>query len=156
MLDFLDPFGNRQGRVERDDVVEIGRETVLQLGHQLARTVGGFQRVCSRHLVERDQRRRLAVETPLDAVRLGAELDARDIAYADQRAVAVRPQNDVAELLLTLQPALRAYCIGELLARRNGFGADRSCRIHRVLRVDRVDDLGNRDVQTSESVRPDP
>jgi hypothetical protein len=99
VLDLLDPFGDRQRRVERDDVVEVGRETLLELLHQLLGAIGGREGVGARHQVERDQRRRLAVEPALLAVGLRAEFDAGDVADANDRAVGVGAQDDVAEFL---------------------------------------------------------
>jgi hypothetical protein len=43
VLDLLDPFGDRQRRVERDDVVEVGRETLLDLLHQRLGAVAAWR-----------------------------------------------------------------------------------------------------------------
>jgi len=53
-LHLLHSFGNSQGGVQRYLIVQIRRETLLQLLHQLLGTAGGIQGVAPRHLVERD------------------------------------------------------------------------------------------------------
>ncbi|EXI65763.1 MAG: hypothetical protein AW08_02975 [Candidatus Accumulibacter adjunctus] len=75
VLDLLDAFGDGQCRVEGDDVVEVGRETLLDLFHQCLGAVRGIEGVGSGDLVEGDEGRRLAVQPPFHVVGLGAEFD---------------------------------------------------------------------------------
>ena len=65
-----------------------------------------------------DRHRRLAVEPAFDVEVLGAELDPRDVAHAQQRAVGVGAQHDVAELL-------RASRAGLASARSSGTAGPR-------------------------------
>ena len=156
LLDFLDPFSDGLGGVEGDDVIEIRRETFLQLGHQFFGAGGRFEGVGAWHLVQRQHCRRFAVQAAFHAVGLGAEFDARDVAYPHHRAVWIGAYDDGTEFLRRLQPALGADGVSEFLPARYRLGADRAGRIDGVLRVDRVDDLGNRDVEFGQLVRIDP
>ncbi len=65
LLDLFHPLGDRQGGVQRHRVVQVGREALLQLLHQLLGAVGRIQGVGPRHLVEGDQGAGLAVEPRL-------------------------------------------------------------------------------------------
>ncbi len=55
LLDLLHPLGDRQGGVQRHRIVQVRREALLQLLHQLLGAVGSIQGVGPRHLVEGDQ-----------------------------------------------------------------------------------------------------
>ena len=65
------------------------------------------------------------------------------------RAVGVAADDDVAELLLVEQAALRLHRVGVLGARRRGRPADLAGGGELVLLVDRVDDVGDRDARAS-------
>ena len=54
------------------------------------------------------------------------------------------------------QPALRAHRVGELLPGRNRLASDLTRRIHVVLRLQRLHDLRNRDVQLRQLIRLHP
>ena len=156
MLDLLDALGHRQGGVQADHVVEIRRKPLLQVLHQRLGAVGRLDRVGARHLVEGDQGAGFAVEPPFHAVGLGAEFDPGHVGHAHHRAVRVGAQHHPAEILGRLQPALGAHRVGELLARRHRLGAHLAGRVDRVLGVDRIDDLGDGDVEPGQPVRLDP
>src|SRR4029077_9957941 len=108
----------------------------------------GLHGVGTRREIDADRDRRLAVEAAFDVLVLGAEVDPGDIAYAQQRAVGVGAQYDVAELLGCRQAALRLHVQLELLV-----SADRACadpagrRLH-VLRLDRRDHIGRAQLQS--------
>ena len=55
VLDFLHPLGHRQRRVQRDDVVQVGREAQFQSGHEFLRPVGGIHGIGTRQLVKGNQ-----------------------------------------------------------------------------------------------------
>ena len=131
--DLVKPGGDGAGGIKSDPVIEIGRKESLELGHHLFDTIDGFQGVRSGKLIERQDRRRLAVETALNVVVLGAQLEAGHVLQADQGAVRIGAQDDLAELFGGHQSALGPDGIGELLARREGLAADLSGRVHRIL-----------------------
>src|SRR5438045_7194794 len=74
----------------------------------------------------------------------------------DLRTVWIRAEDDVAELLLVEQPALRANRVGELGAGRRWRAADLAGRTQLMLLADRADDVGHGDVQPSDAIRPKP
>ena len=75
----------------------------------------GLHGVGAGRKIDADRHRRLAVEAAFDVLVLGAELDAGDIADAQQRAVGIGAQHDIAKLLGRGQPALRLQVHLELL-----------------------------------------
>ena len=154
--DLVDALAHGERGVERDGVVEIGREALLQLLHQRAGLAHRLDRVRARRLVDGHDRGRLAVQAAHHVVDLRAELDARHVAHADHRAVGGRAHDDVAELLLADEPALGAHRVGELLAGRHRLAADLARRVHRVLLLDRRDDLRDGDAALGEHVGPHP
>ena len=64
--------------------------------------------------------------------------------------------HDLSEFFRRGEPALRAHRVGELLPWWNRFAAHLSGGIDGVLRLDRGDDLGDRDAQLGQLVRLDP
>ena len=66
-----------------------------------------LQRVRARLQEDRDRHRRLAVELRLRVVGLRAELDARDVLQAHDRAGLGRVHDDLLELFRRREPALR-------------------------------------------------
>ena len=93
---------------------------------------------------------------PLKAVGLRAEFHARDFFQAQERAVGIGADDDLAELFRTRQPARRAHRVCEFLARRRGLATDLARGIDGVLRAQGVDDVGDRDAQFRELVRLHP
>ena len=91
-----------------------------------------------------DDRRGLAVERAVLLVVERAELDARDVLHAHDRAVGVLADDDVAELLRLDEAPLRADRVRELLPGRRGLGADLPGGVDDVLRAERVLDVGHR------------
>ena len=146
-------LGNSQGGIQGDDVVQVGRKALLQLGHELLGAVGRQQGIGARHLVEGDGRARLAVQARVEVVGLGPQLNPGHIPDPDDGSVLVGAQHDGAELLLCLETSLGAHRIGELLAPGRRFRAHLSGRIHRILGIDCIQDLGNGDVQLGKLVR---
>jgi hypothetical protein len=98
-LDFLDAFGHRQRGVERNHVVQIRREALLDFLHHLLGAAGGLQRVGAGHLVQRDKRGGLAVEPAFHVVGLCAEFDARDILDPHDGTIGVGAQDDPRQIL---------------------------------------------------------
>ncbi|MDT4839026.1 hypothetical protein FQZ97_728050 [compost metagenome] len=100
----------------------------------------------------------LAVERGCRVIGLSAQLDARDVAQADDRPIAVGANDDVAEVLRARQPALGGHRHLELLPVDRGRGADLARRCLGVLRLDRGDQVGGGDPQGLHAIRvhPDP
>ena len=151
-LDFLHALGDGQGRVQGDGVVEVRREALFDLRHELFGSLGGVNGVGAGQLVEGDEGGRFAVEATDDVVGLRSQFDAGDVLESHEGPVRLRSNDDFAEFLLTLQSALGTDRIGELLPRGHRLRADLAGRVHGVLRLDGVDDLRNGDVELGELV----
>ena len=91
VLDFLHALGDRQGGVERDHVVQVGREALLELGHERPGIGGGLHGVGIGQLVEGDQRGGLAIEAAQHVVVLRAQFNASDVPDAHDLARRARP-----------------------------------------------------------------
>ena len=89
VLDLLHALGDGQRGVERDDVIQVRRKTLLEFFHDRLRAVGGVHGIGVRQLVEGDERGRLAVQARLHVVVLRAEFDAGDILHAQDRAAGI-------------------------------------------------------------------
>ena len=118
---------------------------------------GGLYCVRTGRQIDADRDRRLPVDAAFDVLVLGAELDPGDIADAQQRAVGVGAQHDVAELLGRRQSALGLDIHLELLIVTDRARADPANRRLDILRLDCIDHVGRRQLQIVEalSVEPD-
>ena len=154
--DLLDPLADGERRVERHHVVEVVGEALLGFLHQRQRLVHGVDRVRVGQLVDGDDCCGRAVQAADLAVALRAELDARHVAHPYDRSVDVGAHDDVAEFLLGGEASLRAHRVGELLPRGHRLAADLAGRVHRVLLLQRVEDLAHRDAELGERVGVDP
>ena len=150
--------GDGAGSIQTHGVIHVGREMLRDSRHQRLHAVRGVERVRAGKLVAGEDGRRFPIEPPVQAVDLRAELDPRDLFQAQQRAVRIGADDDLAELLPARQAAGRADGVGELLAGRRRFAADLSGGIHRVLRAQGVDDVGNRHAELRQLVglHPEP
>ncbi len=157
MLDFLHAGGDREGGVERDVVFDVPRRKILaQLGHEFFRAVRGLEGVGAWELIDRKNRGGLAFEATDHVVGLRTELDARDVADPDHRAVGIGADDDVAEVGFRDEAALCADAVGEFLAGGNRLRPDLAGGIHGVLLLDGLDDFGNGDVALGENIGVDP
>ena len=115
--DLADALRHGAGGVERELYSRSVGEALAQLVHlrcgRPRATSSAFEPGAWK---TRDGAARLAVDAADLLVVQRAELDARDVAQPDHRAVRVRAHHDRAELLLGLQAALRAHRVGHLLA----------------------------------------
>ncbi len=145
--DFPNAFAHRSCGVERDDIIEVGWETLLQLGHALLDGGGGFEGVGAGQLIQGHDGRGLAVEPADDVVVLRPQFHPGDVSQPHQRPVRIGAQDDFTKLLLRLQAALRAHRISEFLSRRHWMAADAPGRVDGVLVVHGANDLRNGDVQ---------
>ena len=139
--DLVDAGCDGARRIERDGVSHVGRKLFGYALHQRLHTLGRLQRIGAGELVKRKDSGLLAVKTPAPRVGLRAELDARDILHAQQRAIRVGADDHLFELLDTRQAAGCARGVGKLLPGWRGIAADLSGRIHRVLGAHGGDDV---------------
>ena len=93
-----------------------------------------------------------------EIVVLRAQLDARDVGQAYRRAVGIRADDDLAELLRVGEPALGRDRVDEVLLAADRRLADLAGGELRVLLVDRGGDVAGRQLQLREAVgqEPDP
>mgnify|MGYP003694284321 CR=1 FL=1 len=84
----------------------------------------------------------MAVVAADEVVVLRAQLDARDVGEAHRRAVGIRADDDLAELLRIGEPALRRDRVDEVLLAADRRLPDLARRELRVLLVDRGGDVG--------------
>ena len=96
-------------------VVEVLRESFLQILHQLLGAVHRVDRVGARQLVDGDDRGGIAVQPSDLVVVLRAQLHPGYILHPHDRAVRIGAHDDVAKLLRAQQSPLRSNRIGELL-----------------------------------------
>ncbi len=93
---------------------------------------------------------------PVIVVVARTELDARDVAQADEGAVGLRAHDDGGELLDVDQAAAHAQRVLEALARRGRWLADLARRGLHVLLADRARDVGGGELQAGHAVGPQP
>ena len=120
----VDRVVDEGGRIVIDEIFETRREALaqaVQIGPDLS---SGLHRIGAGREIDADRDRRLAIEAAFDVLVLGAEFDPRDIAHAQQRAVGIGAQHDIAELLGRRQAALRLHIHLELLILADRAGAD--------------------------------
>ena len=103
----LDRGANELGRIVDDTEIDAVRHVLLDLRHDRANVVGNFERVRPRRLKHANADRRFVVEQRAQRVFGCAEFHAPDIAQAGDLAVLARLHDDIAELFLTGEPALR-------------------------------------------------
>jgi hypothetical protein len=154
--DLVDALGDRQGRVERHQVLHVAREPLRQIGHRRFDPVGHVERVRAGNLEHGNDRRGRPVVPAHGVVEHGSQFEARDVLEAHLGAVRGRAHDDVAELLLGQQASLRADGVGVFGARRGGWSADLTGRRQLVLLGDGVRDVRNRDAETADDVGPQP
>src|SRR6202044_4151781 len=89
-------------------------------------------------------------------VGLRSEFQARYVLQPQIRPVWIRADDDVAEFLGGNQAALSADRISELLPGRNWLSSNFSRRVDRVLNLNRLNDLRNRDLKFRQLIRLHP
>jgi ATP phosphoribosyltransferase regulatory subunit HisZ len=110
----------------------------------------------ARGLVNADRRGRRAVEPGIPLLGLCAEIDARDVLDAHDRAVGIGTYDDVLELVGPGQPALGCDCQLKLLILRRGRGADAAQRGLDVLALHRRNDVGRGQAEGSQPIGVEP
>ena len=154
--DLLHAFRNGASLVKRYGIIHVFREALLHLGHQLSDACGRLDRIGAGQLVDRNDRGGFAIQAADNAVVLSAQLDARDVFHANDSAIRGLADDDVSEFFRRSQTALSKNGIGELLVLGSRLAANLAGRVHRVLRLDGVDDLRHRDAQLRQLVGLDP
>src|SRR5215469_15922131 len=89
---------------------------------------------------------------------LGTEIDPGDVFQAHERAVRLRAQDDLSELLRAQESPWGTHRVGELPSWRGRLISDLARRIDDVLRRDGVRDIGHRQLELCEGIgsHPDP
>ena len=117
---------------------------------------GGLYGAGVRCQVDRQGRRRFAVEARLEAVIPGAQLHPGHVVHTHKAAVRLGAHDDVAEIRRLGQTATQLDPVLELLAGRRGQLPHLSCRRLYVLFLHSAVDVGRRQFQCSHAVRPEP
>ena len=145
----------RGGVIGRDDL-DVGRQARRQLGEHFLDASGRVDGISAGGEVYAKAGSGQAVEARTAGVAFRTDLDARDIAQMDDRAVSARLQDDVAELVRRLQLALRRDRDVELLALNAGQRAELAGRDLLVLGRDRRCDVARDQLVLGELVRIEP
>ena len=120
----MDRAAHEHRRVVVDLVAHALGKALGELLHGRAHLGRQVERIRSRELENRDRHRRLAVEHAAQSVGLRTELESRDVAQVRRLAVCTVLDDDVLELLLGLQSALRVDDVLELRPRQRRLAAD--------------------------------
>ncbi len=139
-------------------IAQARRKPARQLLQRRLHCVGRLHGVGAGREINTDRHPGAAVDPRLTVEILRADLDAGDVRDPQHRAIQVRPQHDVAELLRRSEPALRLYVELELLLIADWPRADAADRRLNALSADRGDDIGRRQIEAGEPLRikPDP
>jgi hypothetical protein len=154
--DLANAGGDRQGGIERDDVLDVLRKTLLEPRHRLEHGACHLEPVRVRQLEHLQKRRRLAIGGRADQVVLSAELDVGDVAQQHLRAVVVGPDDDLAELLGRLEATGRLHRVGELRALRRRRPPELARRHQHVLLANRTLEVADRQVELRELIGTHP
>ena len=84
------------------------------------------------------------------------EFTARNVLDADDRAVGVGAQDNLAKFLFALQTPLRAHSVGEFLPLRDRLGAHGTGGVHGILGADRVNNFRDGDIELGQLIRRNP
>src|SRR5215472_2277347 len=152
----LHSLNNRPGGIEGNSVVNVRGETVLHLRHQFLDGCSRIDGVRSWQLINRDNSAGLPIEASGYAVVLRSQLHARDIFESHYPALGRLADHDLSKFFRRSQPALCPNSVSKLLSRGHRFAPNASGRIHRILRLDCVHDVGNGDGELGQLVRLDP
>ena len=150
--DFLDAIGDGEGGIECDRVLKSRGELLRLLFEEGPNLFHRIHRIRAGELVDGNNRRILALEAPANIVNLAAEFDTGDILDSYNRTVWIGTNNDVFKLLGRGEAPGSGDGESENLSLGNRLASDLSCRVHFVLRADRLNDFWNRDVESGEAV----
>ncbi len=139
--------------IKVDGVIHVVRELCLQILHQLADAIHCLHGVVARKLKDVDDRGGRSVQPPDHVIQLGAEFHSGHIAEPEHGAVGVFADDYVAKVFIRYQEPLGPHGVGELLPRGSGFRAYLSRGVDRVLLLDRLDEVRNRNPEAGETVR---
>ena len=154
--DLIDRRVDEDRGVEENRVGEIVREALGELVHRLLDRLRHLDRIGSRRLIDADRCARRSVEPREPVGGFGADLDARHILDAHDRAAGVRAQDDVREFLRLREPALRLDGELKLLIVGDRRGADPAERGLDVLALHRGDDVVRREIERRHPIRVEP
>ncbi len=152
----VDRKPDKRGRIVGVGVAEAFREVSAQFLHHGLHRVGGSQRIGPRRERDRHPRAGVAVHLHDRVVALRADFDPGHVLQADDRAVALRLDQDVLELFGGLEPPLGFDRGVEHLVVGRRLAADLACRDFGVLGVDCVDHIVRNQRERGQPVRIEP
>ncbi len=150
--DFLHSIRDRQRRIQRDLVLQPGWKNLgltLKEGPNLFHRI---HRIRPGKLVDCDNGRIFAVETPANVVNLATQLDFGDILDPHYGSIGIGADDDIFKLLRCCESIGRGHSECENLTIRSWLSADLSCGIDLVLRAYGIDDLRNGDFEGGETI----
>jgi len=156
--DFLDRQFDEGRRVAREyDPVAVG-QVGRQRRHPRLDQFRGLERIGPRRQLQRHARRWMTVQLGRSSIAFIAQFHPRDVGQMDDGPVALRLDDDVAELLGRLQPRPRRDRRVELLPGRGGISADLPGGHFDILRGDRALHVGRHQLDGGQlvGVEPDP
>ena len=152
----MDGVGDEHRGVVGDFPGQILGKSLLRFGDALLHRLQGVDRVGARRLIDRDGRRRAAVEPGVAIEIGGAEFEPRDVAKPQHRAVGIGADDDVLEFRDRAEAALGLDVELQLLIVGNRPGADAADRGLDVLRLDRADDVAGGQVEAGQPIGAHP
>src|SRR4029077_6584482 len=148
LLNFLDSRRNGRLRVISDLPGHVLGKALRELGDAGAHVFERLDRVCTRRLEDGHNGRRSAVQ-PGVAIEIGStELETRHIAKAEHRSIRIRANDDFLEFGDGGETSLRLDVELQLLNGGNRARADAADRGLGVLRLNRADDVADRQTQS--------
>jgi hypothetical protein len=156
MLDLLDRRPDEDGRIVGDLPGDAFRKRLGIVRHQLVERVDAPQRIRAGGLIDSDQGGRGAVQARGPVQIGGAELQAGDIAKAQDRPVGIAPDDYLLELLGRGEPALGLDVELELLVVGNRARTDPPHRRLHVLGLDGRDHVAGGQPEAGQLVGPEP
>ena len=156
LLHLVDGVGDEHRGVVSDFPGQIVGKPLLRFGDAILHRLQGVDRIGAGRLIDRDRRRRAAVEPGVAIEIGGAELKARDVAEAEHRAVGIGPDHDIGEFLHRGEAALGLDIELQLLIVGDRPGADAADRGLDILRLDRVDDVAGGQVEPGQPIGAHP
>src|SRR5580704_16628264 len=106
MDDLVDALSNRKSGVQSDRILQAWRKALLGFRHKILGTLCRLYGVRAGELVDRDNRRRLAVQPALQVVHLRAEFNSGYVFEPDDGAVGIGAHHDLGELVFRYQTTL--------------------------------------------------
>ncbi|KGW79198.1 hypothetical protein Y046_3898 [Burkholderia pseudomallei MSHR2990] len=156
--DLAHRHAHERRRLVRNLVLDARRKELRELLHRRAHALFGGDRIRTGRELDAHARRRLAVHERRVVVIVAAELDSRDVAQVQRRAVGARAQRDRAERVGRRERRVGEHGRRDRRAVGHRAAADVADRHARVVRAHGRRDIGRRQAERRHlhGVRPDP